>query len=156
MNCSVGHHGEYWYEDADGEIVCSMCRTHGDAVRALESALAGEAAALDELASLGQWVADLQSGMFINCVYCGHRYGPNDEVPASMAQVLKDHIEVCSEHPMSKLKEELNEKSRRYRIEVDRLREEKDQQFRLRVLSDIRCMELEKNVAKLLDENETR
>jgi len=50
------------------------------------------------------WVADLQSGMYINCVYCGHRYGPEDEVPASMADVLKQHIEECPEHPMSKLK----------------------------------------------------
>ena len=49
-----------------------------------------------------QWVADLQAGMYINCVYCGHRYGPDDEVPASMADVLKAHIEVCPEHPLSK------------------------------------------------------
>jgi hypothetical protein len=50
-----------------------------------------------------QWVDDLQSGMFINCVYCGHRYGPQDEVPASMADVLKQHIAQCPNHPMSEL-----------------------------------------------------
>lgn len=53
------------------------------------------------------WVDDLQAGCYINCVYCGHRYGPDDEVPASMADVLKEHIEHCPEHPMSKLKVEL-------------------------------------------------
>jgi len=49
-----------------------------------------------------EWVQDLQSGMYINCVYCGHRYGPDNEVPAAMADVLKAHIEVCPEHPLSK------------------------------------------------------
>jgi len=44
----------------------------------------------DENQRLASWVADLQSGMFINCVYCGHRYGPKDEVP--------EHIEVCPKH----------------------------------------------------------
>ena len=28
-----------------------------------------------------QWVADLQSGLYINCVYCGHRYGPRETTP---------------------------------------------------------------------------
>ncbi len=62
-----------------------------------------------------QWVHDLQSGMYINCVYCGHRYGPNDEVPATMADVLKEHIEVCPEHPMSRLKQRWEEAIRRAR-----------------------------------------
>ncbi len=55
---------------------------------------------------LKQWVADLHSGMYINCVYCGHRYGPADKTPASKADMLKAHIEVCPEHPMSRLKTE--------------------------------------------------
>jgi len=53
---------------------------------------------------LRQWVKDLQSAMYINCVYCGHRYGPKGDTPVAMADVLKDHIELCSKHPMSKLK----------------------------------------------------
>jgi hypothetical protein len=57
-----------------------------------------------EIARLEAWVDDLQSGMFINCVYCGHRYGPKENVPATMADVLKDHVEVCPEHPMSALR----------------------------------------------------
>ena len=56
---------------------------------------------------LQEWVNDLQAGMYINCVYCGHRYGPDDEVPVAMADVLKEHIEQCPQHPMSKLKEQL-------------------------------------------------
>ena len=61
----------------------------------------------DEVLRLQHWVQDLQKGMYINCVYCGHRYGPNSEVPASMADVLKEHIEQCPKHPMSALKIEL-------------------------------------------------
>ena len=49
---------------------------------------------------LQQWVNDLQAGMYINCVYCGHRYGPDDEVSSTMADVLKKHIEKCHKHPM--------------------------------------------------------
>ncbi len=60
-----------------------------------------------DLAEARQWVNDLQSGMYINCVYCGHRYGPNTEVAASMADVLKQHVEQCPKHPMSKLKAEI-------------------------------------------------
>lgn len=52
---------------------------------------------------LHQWVNDCQAGMYINCVYCGHRYGPSDEVPASMADILKEHVIRCPEHPMSTL-----------------------------------------------------
>jgi hypothetical protein len=58
---------------------------------------------------LRQWVDDLQSGMYVNCVYCGHRYGPEDKTPTSRAEVLKKHIEVCPTHPMAALKRELEE-----------------------------------------------
>lgn len=43
--------------------------------------------------------------MYINCVYYGHRYGPQDEVPCSMADVLKEHIAHCPEHPLAELLE---------------------------------------------------
>lgn len=59
-----------------------------------------------ENARLRQMVSDLQSGMYVNCVYCGHRYGPAGETPVAMADVLKAHIEVCPRHPMSKIKHE--------------------------------------------------
>lgn len=58
------------------------------------------------LAHAKQWISDMQSGMYINCVYCGHRYGPADTTPTSKAEMLTRHIEQCPEHPMSKLMEE--------------------------------------------------
>ena len=51
-----------------------------------------------EIDKLVQWIHD-----------CGHRYGPQDEVPSTMADILKRHIEQCSKHPMSKLKFRVNE-----------------------------------------------
>lgn len=56
---------------------------------------------------LQSWVNDLQAGMYINCVYCGHRYGPDDEVPASMADILKEHIEKCPKHPLFDAKQKI-------------------------------------------------
>ena len=70
-----------------------------------------------EVQRLRQWVNDLQSGMYVNCVYCGHRYGPESEVPATMADVLKEHIERCPKHPMSKLEAE-NERLREAMHEI--------------------------------------
>jgi len=55
----------------------------------------------DEIDRLNAWVADLQSGMYVNCVYCGHRYGPGETTPVSMADALKAHIAQCQQHPMS-------------------------------------------------------
>ena len=54
-----------------------------------------------EIQRLKTWVSDLQSGMFINCVYCGHRYGPKEGTPVAMADVLKAHIVQCPKHPLS-------------------------------------------------------
>lgn len=60
----------------------------------------------EEVKRLRQWVSDLQAGMYVNCIYCGHRYGPESNTPVSMADVLKEHIELCPDHPMSKLRAE--------------------------------------------------
>jgi hypothetical protein len=57
-------------------------------------------------ARLEQWIDDAQAGMYINCVYCGHRYGPEDEVPVTMADALYEHITQCPEHPLSRCKAE--------------------------------------------------
>ena len=64
---------------------------------------------------LKKWVDDLQSGVYVNCVYCGHRYGPKETTPVSMADALTEHIETCPEHPMAKLKQDLE----RYRTAVN-------------------------------------
>lgn len=51
--------------------------------------------------ALQRWINDLQSQLYINCVYCGHRYGPNEkEVPAD---ALRQHVACCPEHPMAEL-----------------------------------------------------
>lgn len=65
--------------------------------------------AAKEIKSLRKWVNNLQSGMFVNCVYCGHQYGPSETTPVSMADVLKAHVEQCPKHPMSALKAQLTE-----------------------------------------------
>ncbi len=62
-----------------------------------------------EIKRLQDWVNDLQSGMYINCVYCGHRYGPAKNTPIAFAEVLKRHIEQCPKHPMSALRKENEE-----------------------------------------------
>jgi hypothetical protein len=64
-----------------------------------------------ENARLEQWVNDCQSGMYINCVYCGHRYGPHDpenDHLVSMREALHKHIEQCPKHPLSAMKRVLD------------------------------------------------
>lgn len=73
-------------------------------LKAAESALAAMTKERDESRA---WVSDLQSGLYVNCVYCGHRYGPGETTPVTMADALKAHIEICKSHPMSALKSEL-------------------------------------------------
>lgn len=60
----------------------------------------------EELEKARVWINDLQSGMYVNCVYCGHRYGPGETTPVTMADALKAHVEQCPQHPMSALKAE--------------------------------------------------
>lgn len=87
-----------------------------------ESSVARGGEELPELVRLRQWVADLQSGMFVNCVYCGHRYGPKENTPVTQADILKAHVEVCPEHPMARLNREnaeLQEAVRQLRLEQD-------------------------------------
>lgn len=50
------------------------------------------------------WVDDLQSGSYVNCGYCGYRYGPCQDRPVAMADLLKQHVERCQEHPLFKLR----------------------------------------------------
>ncbi len=65
-----------------------------------------------EIARLQDWIDDLQAGLYVNCVYCGHRYGPDDSTPVSQAEILHRHIAGCTAHPMYKIK-----------LENDRLRD---------------------------------
>ena len=65
-----------------------------------------------EIADLERWVADCQSGMYVNCVYCGHRYGPREDTPVAMADVLREHIEQCPKHPLSAAKAQIEQLQR--------------------------------------------
>lgn len=60
-----------------------------------------------EIARLRAWVNDLQSGMYVNCVYCGHRYGPQKDTPVTQADMLKEHIAQCPKHPLAKAMAEI-------------------------------------------------
>ncbi len=55
---------------------------------------------------LRKWTDDLQSGMYINCAYCGHRYEKQNSIFPTMQEILTNHIENCRYHPMFKLKKE--------------------------------------------------
>jgi hypothetical protein len=62
----------------------------------------------EKLAVAEQWVDDLQSGMYINCVYCGHRYGPDDgDHLVSMRDALEAHIAICEKHPLAECRRKL-------------------------------------------------
>jgi hypothetical protein len=80
-------------EQADSQLAADRIVEERDALKA-------------ERDRLKRWVGDLQSGMYVNCVYCGHQYGPGETTPVSMADALKAHVEQCPEHPMSALKAE--------------------------------------------------
>lgn len=54
-----------------------------------------------EIAVMVKWIADLQRGMSINCVYCGHNFGPKGSTQAVMSDVLHEHIKVCPKHPLA-------------------------------------------------------
>lgn len=69
--------------------------------------LVGETASRVEIARLTQWVSDLQSAMYVNCVYCGHRYGPDGETPVAMADVLTQHVAACPSHPLAAANDEI-------------------------------------------------
>ena len=66
----------------------------------------------EENKRLEAWIDDLQSGMYINCVYCGHRYGPNSgpttkNFNITMRRALEDHIAQCPKHPLSFAKKKI-------------------------------------------------
>lgn len=64
---------------------------------------------LTRIRQLRQWVNDLQAGNVITCVYCGHRYGPDPGTPVAMADVLKQHVEQCPDHPLAAAKKRIEE-----------------------------------------------
>ena len=111
QSLSLGE-GLEWPENGE-EILCSYC----------------EKEELDELREenkqLKQWVDDLQSGMYINCVYCGYRHGfNNSDTPLIGAAALTQHVENCPKHPMSKLKKQYDALANLSLLGVQHLKEE--------------------------------
>jgi hypothetical protein len=90
--------------------LCQQCarRVHDQVAPRAESILQ---ALRGRLRAAERWIDDLHSGMWINCVYCGHCYGPRHATPATlpearepaMADALRQHIAQCPAHPMSGL-----------------------------------------------------
>lgn len=76
----------------------------------------------EKLAQMEQWIDDLQSGLYVNCVYCGYNFGQKDAVDESMRTSLQNHMETCPKHPMSILKQR-NEKLEGFRTEIENLLE---------------------------------
>lgn len=77
----------------------------GDVERSGSTAVADYINSLrSEIARYQRWIDDLQAGKYINCVYCGHRYGPDPGTPDTKAEVLKRHVAQCPKHPMAHLK----------------------------------------------------
>ena len=60
----------------------------------------------EEIKELNNWINDLQAGMYVNCVYCGYRFS-NPEVFPTIQEVLHEHMENCSKHPLFKANQEL-------------------------------------------------
>ena len=56
---------------------------------------------------LEEWIDDLQSGMWVNCVYCGHRYGPQKNVTPTMRKQLEQHVTKCPKHPLAQALKEV-------------------------------------------------
>jgi len=55
-----------------------------------------------EIIRLDKWIDDLQSKMYVNCAYCGFRFGPRDTTKAAMTDVIKQHVRQCQRHPYAK------------------------------------------------------
>lgn len=89
--------------DAAGRIVLSTERVAQDDRALIQDGLAAIPRLLAIIRRQQRWIADLHTGTSINCVYCGHNYGPSATTPVAMADVLKAHIAQCPEHPMSGL-----------------------------------------------------
>lgn len=89
-----------------------------------------------EVIRLQNWVNDCQKGMYINCVYCGHRYGPDKETPSIMADVLYEHIKICKKHPLSAALSE-NEKLREERDQIQEKVERLQNETKFKIGSNV-------------------
>lgn len=61
------------------------------------------------VAAQRRWIEDLQSGQWVNCVFCGHRYIPREASPTDPTALLRSHIASCAKHPLHETREALLE-----------------------------------------------
>lgn len=85
----------------DHDVTCATCGTRwppstGHTVRFDPASMPTDALVLQ------RWVRDLQSGMSLNCVYCGFRHEGRTDVPA--VDALTAHVQVCPHHPLAALR----------------------------------------------------
>ena len=107
MQCALSKSGLNWNGN-QGMIMLSALRSLVQENEDQKDPKIENESLWDENEKLRAWIDDLQSGMYINCVYCGHRYGPEKKVAPTMQQALYDHIKVCPKHPCSLLKKALD------------------------------------------------
>lgn len=74
-----------------------------------------------EILRYDAWIEDILSEKYVNCAYCGHRYGKEND-SANMEAVRK-HVENCSKHPMAKEKERADKAEALARELVELLKE---------------------------------
>ena len=62
----------------------------------------------EEIKTLKGWINGLPQ-LYVNCVYCGHRFKPNPEVFPSQTDVVREHMEKCSKHPLFQANQKIKE-----------------------------------------------
>lgn len=99
---------DYYPAAADGKVhfIRAIMESAAESIRSSWASAIKEAELFgkppnEQVERLMEWVGDLQSGMYVNCVYCGHRYGPGETTPVTMAEALTAHIATCPAHPLS-------------------------------------------------------
>jgi hypothetical protein len=110
------------------------CERDALKVKCLDEAILRQelvAALNEENARLAAWVRDLQSGMHLNCVYCGYRAEP------ATSDVLHDHILTCDKHPAAVL-----------RAEITRLTQERDSAVIIGERAEHRANQLESDAMR--------
>jgi len=89
----------------DGEVCIGMPSYYADNIVQAHNLTVRDLQ--DEIKRLTEWIGDLQSGLYVNCIYCGHRYPPG--TPDVRDQALYNHIKDCLYHPLSKALDQIVE-----------------------------------------------
>lgn len=114
-----------WLKKGPYDLLTHLHNKHSILWLAKAIQVAFEQAVAQETERLQRWVDDLQSGLWINCVYCGHRYGPGDTTAPTMREALYRHVAACEKHPLAqerKKSQELLETVTRLRAVIEDLK----------------------------------